>query len=498
MADIENAKKESTLFEWFYKKGYSPYQVKWYDVVIALVLFVVAAIVYIKTLTPSVCAGDSGELTTAIYNMGACHPPGYPLYSILGKLFTFIPVGDIAYRINLFSAISGAGAVLFLYLLLVKLLGLNRDIGKLNIKVHLPAIAGSILFAFSLTNWSQAVIGEVYALNILLSSAMLYIMLLWYEELIYFRKEKTLHFAERRTVLLAFIMGLSLTNHQLPMWYIAAWGLFLVLPVIMLIISERSKEFGKQLRERIGPISIFAILIVIVILIFKKNAMDPGLILEKNKLPILIAIFIIPAYLTAYTIFVKIMKPKENWVDKFLEIFMYGFWLLMFAMTVYLYMMVRACAIWPIPEPKPLSWGDTRKIDILFNHMLRKQYGRGGGGDLRNLGGQWLAVLKFHVKQIHWVNAVLAVIGVVYLFIKDKIWGIFTFFAMFILSVMLIKFVNFQVDPRTLSFQEVMYIQSFYIMAIYVAFAYQLILDLTTGLKKLIEKRKVVVSEQVE
>ncbi len=438
-----------------------------------------AAIGYIKTLTPSVCAGDSGELTTAVYDMGACHPPGYPLYGIVGKLFTFIPVGDIAYRMNLFSGISAAGAVLFLFLICLKLLGFNRDTGKMSLQVHIPAIAATFMFAFSLTHWSQAVIGEVYALNVLLSAAVLYMMILWFEEIIYFRKEKDLHFAERTTILLAFVMGLSLTDHQLPMWYIAAWALAFAIPAILIIADEDRERFKSELISRLGPIVLFVLAIAIAFLLFIVYAYNKPLIMPGDLPPILIAIFIIPTYLTGYVIVVKLLKIRENWVDRFMRIFMVSFWVFLFAMTMYLYLLVRAQAIAPLPEPKPLSWGDTVSLDILFNHMLRKQYGR-AGGNLRDMGAQMFSVVKFNVEQFGIVNALFAIVGIFLLFKRDKIVGFFSVVAVLLFAVMLVKFINFETDPRTLSFQEVFFIQEFLIIAIYIGFGYQFVLDVAT------------------
>src|SRR5271157_109392 len=140
---------ESRIFLDIYPNGFSPYRIKWFDLAFASVITLIVLILYILTLAPSVIAGDSGELTTEIYQMGACHPPGYPLYGILGKLFTFLPVGDIAYRVNLYVAFSGAFAIFMFYLVMVKLLGFNRDIGKPSLSIHLPAVATSLIFAFS-------------------------------------------------------------------------------------------------------------------------------------------------------------------------------------------------------------------------------------------------------------------------------------------------------------------------------------------------------------
>ncbi|MEK9150291.1 MAG: DUF2723 domain-containing protein [Candidatus Desantisbacteria bacterium] len=80
-----------------------------------LVLFVSFG-VYLYTLTPTVGFHDSGELITVAYTLGIAHPPGYPLYTLLGKVFcTLIPIGNIAYRMNMESALFASLAVMLVY-----------------------------------------------------------------------------------------------------------------------------------------------------------------------------------------------------------------------------------------------------------------------------------------------------------------------------------------------------------------------------------------------
>src|SRR2546427_12215169 len=73
-------------------------------------------LVYLSTLAPSIVGGDTGELITVAYKSGGAHPPGYPLFTMLAKLFTFIPFGTIAWRVNLLSALCDTGAAVGLLL----------------------------------------------------------------------------------------------------------------------------------------------------------------------------------------------------------------------------------------------------------------------------------------------------------------------------------------------------------------------------------------------
>jgi hypothetical protein len=139
------------------------------DVWLAAGAGLAALLVYRLTLSCSIAWGDSPELTTAAFLAGIPHPTGYPLYMLLGFLFTHLwPAGSVAFRMNLLSALSAAGAIAFTYLLLRRLVG-----GRL---VSLMAALG---FAFSPMFWSQAVIAEVYAFHLLGMTALLWLVLSW-------------------------------------------------------------------------------------------------------------------------------------------------------------------------------------------------------------------------------------------------------------------------------------------------------------------------------
>src|SRR5439155_3119742 len=76
-------------------------------------------VVYLATVSPTVNFIDSGELITALHEPGVVHPPGYPLYTLLGYVASLLPLGEVAHRVNLFSAFWGAVAVGTMYWLLV-------------------------------------------------------------------------------------------------------------------------------------------------------------------------------------------------------------------------------------------------------------------------------------------------------------------------------------------------------------------------------------------
>jgi len=149
---------------------------------------------YLLTLCPGIYVGDSGELVTASALLGVAHPPGYPLYVLLGRLFSLLPVGEVALRVNLFSAAAGAAAAGCLALLLLSLPGAARRSRR---GAAIAATVVILLFAFSRTAWSQMVVAEVYGLNLFMIALTLLAL-----------------FRGKRPMLTFFLLGLGAANHQ--------------------------------------------------------------------------------------------------------------------------------------------------------------------------------------------------------------------------------------------------------------------------------------------
>ena len=156
------------------------------EVAIAAGVFVVSFVVYWLTLTPSLSYNsiDGNELATVPSQLGLLHQTGYPVYTWMGKAFSLLPFGDVAYRANLLSAVSAAGTVALVSSLVVLLgRGSARIEGlttvQRDVALYGSAVFAALLLAFSVTFWSQAVIAEVYTPNTFLLSLTLLLLLLW-------------------------------------------------------------------------------------------------------------------------------------------------------------------------------------------------------------------------------------------------------------------------------------------------------------------------------
>ncbi len=162
------------------------------DRLLAVFVFCASFTVYLLTLAPTIYIEDAAEFSTVVPLLGIPHPSGFPLYILAAKLFTFfVPFGDEAFRVNLFSAFATSLAVSFLYATLRIL-----DIPKI------VAFSSALIFAFTQMVWHEATYAEVYALDTLFAALFLFFVFYW-------RKTK-----EVKYILMLFgAMGLSLATH---------------------------------------------------------------------------------------------------------------------------------------------------------------------------------------------------------------------------------------------------------------------------------------------
>jgi hypothetical protein len=161
----------------------------WY---VAFALACAALVAYRIKLATSLTGGDSGELILAAKDYGLAHPPGYPLWTMLAHLFTLVPMHNIAWRVNLFSACCAAGAA-----------GLLCRATEIFTGRWWAGVMAGGLFAFSPLTWDYAVQAEVFALNNFLVAALLWAAGCYYQ----LRTHRQLY-------LMAVLSGLALSNHH--------------------------------------------------------------------------------------------------------------------------------------------------------------------------------------------------------------------------------------------------------------------------------------------
>lgn len=147
------------------KKPLSPADAGW-----AALVGLAALALYVRTVVTIPLPGDSGEFQVLVHQLGAAHTTGYSTYLLLGYLFErLLPFGDVALRVNLFSAVMAALTVALVFLA-----------GKLLTGSRAAAVVGALTLAAGFTFWSQAIIAEVYSTGAAFLSAVLVCVLLWY------------------------------------------------------------------------------------------------------------------------------------------------------------------------------------------------------------------------------------------------------------------------------------------------------------------------------
>ena len=195
--------------------------------------FFIPLIIYLKTMAPTTSFWDCGEFIACSVTLGVPHPPGTPLFLLLGNVFSQLPIfSDIGARVNFISPIASAFSVMFLYLiimhLIIRILSDKKNKVDYNNKIKLAeysAFIAAITFAFTDSQWFNAVESEVYALSTLLTSIVVWLILKW--DTVSFNKESI-----KYIIIISYIMGLSIGIHLLNL---------LAIPCIIFIIYYNNK-----------------------------------------------------------------------------------------------------------------------------------------------------------------------------------------------------------------------------------------------------------------
>jgi len=166
------------------------------------VVFAAAMAAYLLTICPTIYVGDSGDFISASYTLGVAHPTGYPLYMLVGKVFSFIHVGSIAYRYNLLGAVFGALAAV-----------LACWSSKLLTKSWLAGVGVGLMVAYCAALWDQTTVAEVYSLNGLFTTLVMFLILQWREDR-----------GSRGLLWVALAFGFGLTNHVSMVMYVPAFA----------------------------------------------------------------------------------------------------------------------------------------------------------------------------------------------------------------------------------------------------------------------------------
>ena len=204
--------------------------------------------VYLTTMSRTVGQADTFEFQVVAPQLGIAHPTGYPLYLLLGKLFSLLPFGSVAWRINVGTAVLATVALVFFFKFLWELWGVPET-----------AVLGAVVMGLTTTLWSQAIAAEVYALHALVVCVALWLMGRLLSDKLKVKSEKkeggddstSLGFLRFNLLLLAFVIGLGLTNHLTTVFLLPPAGVTLILALWGKSGTQRSIEETQRFTEKL-------------------------------------------------------------------------------------------------------------------------------------------------------------------------------------------------------------------------------------------------------
>ncbi|MBL7016492.1 MAG: DUF2723 domain-containing protein [Kiritimatiellales bacterium] len=410
--------------------------------------FFISLLVYTLTLQPTVGLEDSGELIVASDYLGVPHPPGYPIWSLLTWAFqwifhkvTFHGYPNPAWAVNFFSAFTGAAACGILAMLVSRsgmdfLRNLKEETEMLGEKTEslfccVAGIASGLLLAFSQGMWSQSVIAEVYAPNILFQTAVLLFLYRWMSEP---DNPKPLFIA-------AFIFGLGLTNHQTLLFMGLAIGLGVVLRNLKL-----ARDF-----------IIVGLFYVLMVAINKFGPAEWAWNLGWDHASFW--------FWSAYAVLIPVLGlflPNGKTVCA-------TYLLMLLGLSFYLYMPFSS------DQNPPINWGYPRTWQGLMHAITRGQYEQVKlahvfsfrfllqvGAYLRDLRAQFLAPVA--------ALALIPFVSVRWLGKKNNFWLLTTLTAFIGVGLLFMILQNPKIDMQTLFIARVQYIQSHAVYAIWLGY----------------------------
>lgn len=218
--------------------------------IIGWFVFLIAAIVYIVTLEPTASFWDCGEYIATAAGLQVGHPPGAPTFQILGRFFSLFASdsSQIAYMINLISALASAFTVLFLFWSITtiakKIVTMGKELTQANmIAVIGSGLVGAFAYAFSDSFWFSAVEGEVYATSSFFTAIVFWAILKWESV----ADEK---YAVRWLILIAYLVGLSIGVHLLNL---------LAIPAIVFVVYFKKYKPNRKGMIVAGLVSLFVL-----------------------------------------------------------------------------------------------------------------------------------------------------------------------------------------------------------------------------------------------
>jgi hypothetical protein len=326
-------------------------------------IFLIAAVVYISTAEPTASFWDCGEYIATSYKLQVGHPPGAPTFQLIGRIFTLFAFGNtenVAFMMNVFSALSSALTIMFLFwtitLLAKKFVIRNTEEISLyeKISVFAAGAIGALAYTFTDSFWFSAVEGEVYALSSFATAITFWAALKWDEQ-----ADKP--DANRWMLFIAYLVGLSIGVHLLNL---------LALPAIVFIVYFRKYKFswkGFVAAGILGIILLGLVLYIIIPLVVVLAGKFELFFINTIRLPFNSGTVIYLLLLVGGLAFGLHYTMKKNKV--IVNLVLKSFIFILIGYSTYFMLIIRSNAETPIDENNP-----SNAINLLA-YLQREQYG---------------------------------------------------------------------------------------------------------------------------
>ncbi|MBN2780790.1 MAG: DUF2723 domain-containing protein, partial [Candidatus Marinimicrobia bacterium] len=316
-------------------------------------------VIYFLTMAPTVSFWDCGEFIACSYTLSVPHPPGAPLFLLFGRIFTMIPFSsDIAFRTNVLSVLSSAVTILFLYysiiLLIIRFRGKATDL-KQQFMIYFSAFAGAMAFAFSDSQWFNAVETEVYALSTLLTALTVWLVLKWDATDIEGKH------GEKYILFMFYILGIGVGIHLLNI---------LAIPFIALIIYFRYSRF--EIKSFLGVTALAGL----TYLIIHKGIIDgtPKIakVIDINpaavSFPLALLVFA-AVFVGLFFLFGRVFKTRPL-AAKWSRLVTVGLILVLVGYSSYEMIFIRS-----LKNPR-IDENDPETVAAAVSYLQREQYGQ--------------------------------------------------------------------------------------------------------------------------
>ncbi len=323
---------------------------------IALGIFLITLIMYAMTAQSSVPFWDCGEFAATSVGLEVPHPPGAPLWTLLGRLAMMVPVKiDPALKMNLVSGLTSALTIMFLYLIAVRIVTRWRNFPSDTLSsliVFGSAAIGALTFSVTDTFWFNAVESEVYATSMLFVSSVVWLSLLWFEK-------ADQPGSERYLLLIAYLMGLSIGVHQLSL---------LAYFTVALLIYFKYYEFEWRTFIYFGIIAVFSFGVIYPVIVeWLPGILDGEVQIGPIHITNSVILQLTPLALVILAIYW--IFRAERLKQKIVSVSIMAALLVVLGYSTYTLVLIRANANPPINENNPGT------LTGLVNYLNRVQYG---------------------------------------------------------------------------------------------------------------------------